>query len=76
MSGKKITDLHRHYLDDLDIEVNGKTYKRTSEVLDCWFESGAMPYGQQHYPFENEDNFLLKMIFLEILQFLVYVSFH
>ena len=57
LSGKKITDLHRHYLDDLDIEVNGKTYKRTSEVLDCWFESGAMPYGQQHYPFENEDNF-------------------
>ena len=57
LTGKKITDLHRHYLDDLDIEINGKTYKRTSEVLDCWFESGAMPYGQQHYPFENEDNF-------------------
>ncbi len=57
LTGKEITDLHRHYLDDLDIEINGKTYKRTSEVLDCWFESGAMPYGQQHYPFENEDNF-------------------
>ncbi|MDA9727852.1 class I tRNA ligase family protein, partial [Acidimicrobiaceae bacterium] len=53
----KITDLHRHYLDDLDIEIDGKTYKRTSEVLDCWFESGAMPYGQQHYPFENEEDF-------------------
>ena len=57
LSGQKITDLHRHYLDDLDIEIDGKTYKRTSEVLDCWFESGAMPYGQQHYPFENEKDF-------------------
>ncbi len=57
LSGQKITDLHRHYLDDLDIEIDGKTYKRTSEVLDCWFESGAMPYGQQHYPFENEEDF-------------------
>lgn len=57
LSGQKITDLHRHYLDDLDIEIDGKTYKRTTEVLDCWFESGAMPYGQQHYPFENEEDF-------------------
>ena len=57
LSGQKVTDLHRHYLDDLDIEINGKTYKRTSEVLDCWFESGSMPYGQQHYPFQNEENF-------------------
>ena len=57
LSCQKVTDLHRHYLDDLDIEINGKTYKRTSEVLDCWFESGSMPYGQQHYPFENEENF-------------------
>ena len=57
LSGEKITDLHRHYLDDLEIEINGKTYKRTTEVLDCWFESGAMPYGQQHYPFENNQDF-------------------
>ena len=57
LTGKEITDLHRHYLDDLIIEKEGKTYKRTSEVLDCWFESGAMPYGQQHYPFENEELF-------------------
>ena len=54
LTGEKITDLHRHYLDDLIITKDGKTYRRTSEVLDCWFESGAMPYGQQHYPFENE----------------------
>ena len=58
LTGEKITDLHRHYLDDLIITKDGKTYKRTSEVLDCWFESGAMPYGQQHYPFENEELFM------------------
>ena len=58
LSGVKVDDLHKHYLDDVEIEINGKKYKRTSEVLDCWFESGSMPYGQQHYPFENKDNFL------------------
>ena len=58
LSGVKVTDLHKHYMDDIEIKVNGKTYIRTSEVLDCWFESGSMPYGQQHYPFENKDNFL------------------
>ena len=58
LTGAKITDLHRHYLDDLTITKEGKTYRRTSEVLDCWFESGAMPYGQQHYPFENEKLFM------------------
>mgnify|MGYP001185446559 FL=1 len=58
LSGEKITDLHKHFLDDVEIKVNGKTYKRTPEVLDCWFESGSMPYGQQHYPFENKDLFM------------------
>ena len=58
LSGVKVDDLHKHYLDDIEIEINGKTYIRTSEVLDCWFESGSMPYGQQHYPFENKDDFL------------------
>ena len=58
LTGETITDLHRHYLDDLIITKEGKTYRRTSEVLDCWFESGAMPYGQQHYPFENEELFI------------------
>ena len=58
LTGEKITDLHRHYLDDLTIRKEGKTYRRTSEVLDCWFESGAMPYGQQHYPFENKELFM------------------
>ena len=58
MSGVKVDDLHKHYLDDIEIEIKGKKYVRTSEVLDCWFESGSMPYGQQHYPFENKDEFL------------------
>ncbi|MDA9275402.1 isoleucine--tRNA ligase [Acidimicrobiia bacterium] len=58
LSGVKVDDLHKHYLDDIEIEIRGKKYVRTSEVLDCWFESGSMPYGQQHYPFENKDEFL------------------
>ncbi len=53
--GKKIDDLHRHYIDDLSFEENGKTYKRVPEVFDCWFESGSMPYAQKHYPFENKE---------------------
>ncbi|MGE5670368.1 MAG: isoleucine--tRNA ligase [Fibrobacterota bacterium] len=56
-------DLHRHIVDELDIKCPkcGKTMQRTPEVLDCWFESGSMPYAQLHYPFEHrkrfEDNF-------------------
>ena len=53
LSGKKVTDLHKHYIDDITITRNGHTYRRTPEVLDCWFESGSMPYAQQHYPFER-----------------------
>lgn len=54
-TGKKVKDLHRHFIDDLTIEENGKVYKRIPEVFDCWFESGSMPYAQFHYPFENEN---------------------
>lgn len=57
----KIKDLHRHFIDDLTIEYKGKIFKRIPEVFDCWFESGSMPYAQNHYPFENkalfEENF-------------------
>ena len=49
LSGVKVTDLHKHYVDKIVISKNGKTYHRTPEVLDCWFESGSMPYAQQHY---------------------------
>jgi isoleucyl-tRNA synthetase len=51
LSGQKITDLHKHCIDPVVIVKDGKTYRRTPEVLDCWFESGSMPYAQQHYPF-------------------------
>jgi isoleucyl-tRNA synthetase len=54
LSGEKITDLHKHVVDRVVIRRDGKTYRRTPEVLDCWFESGSMPYAQPHYPFENQ----------------------
>jgi isoleucyl-tRNA synthetase len=54
LSGVRITDLHKHIVDEIVFEKDGKTYRRTPEVLDCWFESGAMPYASQHYPFEHE----------------------
>jgi len=57
LSGQKVDDLHKHILDSVLIRKDGKTYRRTPEVLDCWFESGAMPYAQQHYPFENKAHF-------------------
>lgn len=57
LSGTKITDLHRPYIDEVVITKNGSTYKRIPEVLDSWFEAGSMPYGQWHYPFENKAKF-------------------
>lgn len=56
-SGQRVDDLHKHVLDGIVFERDGKTYRRTPEVLDCWFESGAMPYAQNHYPFENAESF-------------------
>lgn len=56
-SGKKITNLHRPFIDEIIIEENGEKYKRVTDVLDCWFESGSMPYAQVHYPFENKEWF-------------------
>ena len=55
LSGQQVTDLHKHFIDKIEIHRDGKTYRRTPEVLDCWFESGSMPYGQSHYPFENKE---------------------
>ena len=57
LAGARIHDLHRHFIDDLTIEKNGKLFKRIPEVFDCWFESGSMPYAQNHYPFENREMF-------------------
>lgn len=54
LSGEKVTDLHKHFVDKIVIQKDGKTYHRTPEVLDCWFESGSMPYAQQHYMGEGD----------------------
>ena len=55
-------DLHRPYIDSIIlVDESGEEYKRIPEVIDCWFESGSMPFAQDHYPFENpnwqKDNF-------------------
>ena len=50
-------DLHRPAVDEVTFEKDGKTFSRVPEVIDCWFDSGAMSYAQWHYPFENEDTF-------------------
>ncbi len=58
-TGIKVDDLHREVVDPIEFNIDGEegTYKRITEVLDCWFESGSMPYAQLHYPFENSDVF-------------------
>ena len=50
-------DLHRPAVDDITFEQDGKTWRRVPEVIDCWFDSGAMSYAQWHYPFENQEVF-------------------
>jgi isoleucyl-tRNA synthetase len=59
LTGEKITDLHREFIDHLTIDSQkGKgKLKRVEDVFDCWFESGSMPYAQNHYPFENKEKF-------------------
>ncbi|MCD8221877.1 MAG: isoleucine--tRNA ligase [Clostridiales bacterium] len=62
MSGNekaKTVELHRPYIDEITFPCPkcGKTMHRVPEVIDCWFDSGAMPFAQHHYPFENQDLF-------------------
>jgi isoleucyl-tRNA synthetase len=53
---EKIGDLHRPYVDDIEIRTDsGKIARRIPEVFDCWFESGSMPYAQDHYPFQDKE---------------------
>ena len=57
-SGVRPTDLHRQYLDTVTFQCQcGGTMHRINEVLDCWFESAAVPFAQKHYPFENKEWF-------------------
>ena len=55
----KTVELHRPYIDEITIKcpVCGKPMHRVPEVIDCWFDSGAMPFAQHHYPFENKELF-------------------
>ena len=59
LTGARIEDLHREHVDPLTFRIDGEegVYHRVEEVLDCWFESGSMPYAQLHYPFENQQVF-------------------
>jgi isoleucyl-tRNA synthetase len=59
LSGQKVNDLHKHLIDKITFpcEKCGGEMKRVPDVLDCWFESGSMPYAQFHYPFENKEKF-------------------
>lgn len=57
LSGKKLDDYHRPWVDDITFDINGEHFTRIEKVLDCWFESGSMPFAQLHYPFENKEKF-------------------
>jgi len=57
LSGVELEDYHRPWVDDITFELDGVSYKRIDKVLDCWFESGSMPFAQFHYPFENNEKF-------------------
>ena len=59
LSGQKLDelDLHRPAVDEISFEKDGRTWTRVPEVIDCWFDAGAMSYAQWHYPFENQEEF-------------------
>ncbi|KAL5969721.1 Isoleucine--tRNA ligase cytoplasmic [Taenia solium] len=59
LSGHRVTDLHKEFVDPITIpsRMGRGELHRISEVFDCWFESGSMPYAQMHYPFENAERF-------------------
>lgn len=57
LSGVELEDYHRPWVDDIIFEIDGEKFTRIDKVLDCWFESGSMPFAQFHYPFENKEKF-------------------
>ena len=57
LSGIELDDYHRPWIDDVKFTIDDVTYTRIDKVLDCWFESGSMPFAQFHYPFENVEKF-------------------
>lgn len=57
LSGKRLEDYHRPWVDAIEFDIDGEHFTRIEKVLDCWFESGSMPFAQLHYPFENKEKF-------------------
>jgi len=57
LSGVRLEDYHRPWVDEIKFDIDGEHFKRIEKVLDCWFESGSMPFAQLHYPFENKEKF-------------------
>lgn len=57
LSGKTLDDYHRPWVDEIEFDLGGEHFKRIEKVLDCWFESGSMPFAELHYPFENKEKF-------------------
>ena len=57
LSGVRLEDYHRPWVDEVEFDIDGEHFKRIEKVLDCWFESGSMPFAQLHYPFENREKF-------------------
>ena len=57
LTGVELDDYHRPWVDDITFTIDGETFTRIDKVLDCWFESGSMPFAQLHYPFENQAKF-------------------
>jgi len=57
LSGVELDDYHRPWVDGVTFDIDGVHYTRIDKVLDCWFESGSMPFAQFHYPFENKEKF-------------------
>jgi len=57
LSGVELDDYHRPWVDEIEFDLDGVHYTRIDKVLDCWFESGSMPFAQFHYPFENKEKF-------------------
>lgn len=57
LSGKRLNDYHRPWVDEITFTIDGVKYTRIDKVMDSWFEAGSMPFAQFHYPFENVEKF-------------------
>ena len=57
LSGVELNDYHRPWVDVITFDIDGEHFRRVDKVLDCWFESGSMPFAQLHYPFDNKEKF-------------------